>query len=666
MTGVNVGQITLAANAIRMLSAETVERANSGHPGAPMGMAESLATLYLGGHLRYDPTRPNWINRDRFFLSNGHASAGLYVTLHLAGYAITLDDLRKFRQLGSITPGHPEVGLTQGVEATTGPLGQGIANAVGAAIAGKLYAATYNTHDHAPFDFKVWVSLGDGCMMEGISHEACALAGHLRLNNLIALYDANGISIDGSTDLAHTEDVRMRFQGYGWVVRTVDGHDIESLDQAYRAARAETSQPTLIIQRTKIGMGAPEKCGSAESHGAPLGPKELAGLRNGLQWSAEAFDVPGAVRESFSGRAEEAAAAYGTWEREYLAWRAANEALATQLDNQLRGDVPTNIRELLLAALPSPASVATRKLGGIVLNELAKHVPWLVGGSADLNPSVMTYLTALGEFQRGSHSGRNIRFGVREHAMLSICNGLALSGWLPFGSTFLIFTSYALPAIRLAALSKIRIIVIGTHDSYAVGEDGPNHQPIEQLATLRLIPNVQVWRPADGVEVALAFEAALQHQGPTVIALTRQNLPPIVRQRGAESQIAYGASIVYGEGFPEVTFVATGSEVPLAIEAGKLLAPTHGVNVVSMPCVDRFRALDVLERRRLIPPGGKTVVIEAGTTSGWRDVVNGTEETTLVIGMDGFGASAPANHLAEHFGFTPEKVAARVRAYFAL
>lgn len=660
--------LTLVANTIRMLSADAVEKANSGHPGMPMGMAEIAAVLWLK-HLSYNPKDPKWLNRDRFVLSNGHGCMLLYSVLHLAGYDISLEDLKNFRQWDSKTPGHPESYETPGVEATTGPLGQGISNAVGMAIGQKLLAAKFNTQDFSPVDHRVYVFAGDGCLQEGVSSEASSLAGHLGLGNLTVIYDDNRISIAGPTSLSFSEDVLKRYEAYGWHTQSVDGHDFAQIDKALTVARSITDRPTIIAAKTTIGKGAPHKANDAEVHGAPLGKEELANTRKALNWPEEMFYVPDEVRALFRSRVETLLAEYNSWNESFSSWKKKNAELAKELEARVTLQVPANLEEQLISALPEkPAPIATRKLSQMVLQKASKIVPSLVGGSADLEPSTFTLINDSTDVLKGAFTGKNLRFGIREHAMGAVMNGLAYyGGFIPYGSTFLTFSDYMRPTVRLAAISHLPGLFIFTHDSVFLGEDGPTHQPIEHIQSLRLIKNLCVLRPADALETAVCYGLALRRKdGPCALLFSRQNVEPIERSPDFDwRDIQKGAYTVYesiDNGNPEVVFIATGSEVSLAIAAAKLLKKP--VRVVSMPSFELFSAQDDEYRSRLIPHFVKKVVVEAGTPQGWLDMIEGTIHDSLVIGINRYGASAPLKVIAEKFGFTPAAVVEQVREKF--
>lgn len=658
--------LKLAANTVRMLSAEAVERANSGHPGMPMGMAEVGVTLWLS-HLKVNAADPKWLNRDRFVLSNGHGTMFLYSLLHLSGFELPMEELKAFRQCGSRTPGHPEFHLTPGVEATTGPLGQGISNAVGMALGAKLMAKRYNTPSHEIINHRIFCIAGDGCLMEGVSSESSSLAGHLGLGNIIAVYDDNDISIAGHTDLAFSENVGKRYEAYGWHVLHVDGHDIAAIDQAVAQGVAERERPTLICARTIIGKGSPNKANTADVHGSPLGGDELEATRKSLGWEYPPFTVPEAVAELFASRRDELQADYDKWRTEFQAWRKSEADLAGKLDEQLALSVPDNIREKLLAAADTGGKpAATRKISGAVIQAASQNVSALIGGSADLEPSTYTLIKGESDVEKGAFSGKNLRFGVREHAMGAVMNGLSYyGGYIPYGSTFLCFSDYMRPAIRLAALSQIPGLFIFTHDSIFLGEDGPTHQAIEHVSSLRMIPELWVMRPADAVETALCYEAALKRtDGPCALVFTRQSVPAIARTPSFDAEsVLRGAYTVFERGEqPKLVIVASGSEVGLALESAKLLAG-EALRVVSMPCRELFLLQDESYRRKLIPSDSKTVSIEAGSTFGWSGMLDFAGGRHLAIGIDSFGASAPAEVLGEKFGFTPNAVAERIRAH---
>ncbi len=652
----------LAIDTLRFLAVDMVERAHSGHPGAPMGQAP-MAYLLWSRHLRFDPRRPDWPNRDRFVLSCGHASALLYGLLHLAGYDLPLAELERFRQLGSKTPGHPEHGLTPGVETTTGPLGQGLGNAVGMALAERHLAARFNREGFDLFDHRTWVVVSDGDLMEGITSEASSLAGHLALGKLNVLYDSNQITIDGSTDISFTEDVGARYEAYGWHVQHVDdGNDLKALHRAMTAMVDETERPSLTVVRTHIGYGSPHKQDSPEAHGAPLGTEEVAATKRAMGWPEEpTFRVPDGAREAFAAAVKKGARLAAKWDKTLERYASSHPEAAGELARRLAGELPSFWRRLVPEFREGDGPMATRKASGKVLNALAGELPELVGGSADLAASNNTTIKGEPFFAPGKPAGRNIHFGVREHAMGAILNGLALSGGLrPYGATFLIFSDYMRPAIRLAALMGLPVVYLFTHDSIFLGEDGPTHQPISQLAALRAIPRLSVLRPADARETAAAWRAALERtDGPTALALTRQGLPVLAETAGrAADGVSRGGYVLSEpEGGPaEAILIATGSEVPLAVEAARILADRgQRVRVVSLPSWDRFDAQPEGYRSSVLPPSIPCrLAVEAGSPLGWHKYVG---DRGAVHAMEGFGASAPWKDLAQHFGFTAEAVA---------
>ncbi len=657
----------LAAKTIRMLAADAVEKANSGHPGMPMGAADYALTLWLQ-YLQFNPADPAWPNRDRFILSAGHGSMLLYSLLHLFGFDLPMEELQAFRQFGSKTPGHPEYGLTPGVETSTGPLGQGFANGVGMAIAAKMTEARFNTAEHPIFGHYIYGIVSDGDLMEGIASEAASLAGHLGLGNLIYIYDDNEISIEGSTELAFTEDPARRFEAYGWHVLTIDGHDGEAAAAALEQARSQTERPTLIVAKTHIGYGSPGKQDDAEVHGAPLGADELSATKRSIGWpETPRFYVPDEVSALFAARVKELQAGYDAWQSRYAAWRAANPELAREYDRFMSRELPGDLEDQLLAALPARPN-ATRRLSGDVIQKLAEVVPMLVGGSADLAPSTSTLIKGAGDIARNSFGGKNFHFGVREHGMGGILNGLALyGGFIPFGATFLVFADYMRPTVRMANIMGIQVIYVFTHDSIFVGEDGPTHQPVEQVASLRLIPGMTVIRPADGPEVAAAWAWALRHQnGPTALILTRQSVPAIERQQTfsfeAFGRGAYAVSSTPGRE-PELVLIGTGSELQLAVAAGKALEERgYAVRVVSMPSQELFLRQDKAFQETLISKGARKVVIEAGVRFGW-DRIAGND--ALFITQDEYGHSAPAEVLAEKLGWTGPQVTERILNWLA-
>ena len=653
------------ADSLRALAMDAVQAANSGHPGMPMGMAEIAVALWTRHH-SHNPANPAWPNRDRFVLSNGHGSMLLYSLLHLTGYDLPMAELKRFRQLGSKTPGHPEYGCAPGVETTTGPLGQGIANAVGMALAERLLAAEFNRPGLELVDHRTWVFLGDGCMMEGVSHEACALAGTLGLAKLVAIYDDNGISIDsekGRIRQWYTDDVRRRFEAYGWqVIANVDGHDVEAVDRAIRKAKRERGKPTLICAKTIIGKGAPTKANTGGAHGAPLGEKEIAATREAIGWNYPPFEIPQGVARAWDAR-ERGKRAERRWKRVLSAYQQQFPAEAAEFARRMAGelprDFPDRVRALVAQAGSAAEAVATRKASQNVLEALAPALPEMVGGSADLAGSNLTMVK--GSRAVGATGGGNyVFYGVREFGMAAVMNGLALHGGLiPYGGTFLVFSDYARNALRMAALMGQRAIYVFTHDSIGLGEDGPTHQPVEHAASLRLIPNLDVWRPCDATETALAWAAALERRnGPTALLLSRQNLPSVTHGRAdAAEAVRRGGYVLADAPFAKAVIMATGSEVQLALAAARLLE--FPVRVVSMPSTTVFDRQDAAWREAVLPRGLPRVAVEAGVTDGWRKYV-GLEGA--VVGIDRFGESAPAPELFKHFGFTPENVAIAVRS----
>ena len=651
----------LAINTIRFLAVDAVEKAKSGHPGAPMGMADAAYIVWTQ-FLRYQPQDPAWPDRDRFVLSAGHASMLLYALLHLAGYDLPLEELERFRQLHGRTPGHPEHGLTPGVETTTGPLGQGFGNGVGMALAARMMAARFNGDDFAPVSWRVFGIVSDGDLMEGVASEAASLAGHWGLGNLVYLYDDNHITIEGDTALAFGEDVGRRFEAYGWHVERADPYDHAALTAALERAVAEATRPSLVITRSHIAYGAPHKQDSREAHGEPLGPEEAAAAKQALGWpKAPPFLVPDEVRERFARRAQELKRGYDAWTTGMASWRGRHPDLADLWDAHVSKRVPADLFATLLAGAPT-AAAATRAHGNAVLQRAAALVPALVGGSADLEPSTRTRIAGSPSVARDAFAGRNLHFGIREHGMGSILNGMVLAdGFIPYGSSFLVFSDYARPAIRLAALMRQQVIWVFTHDSVFLGEDGPTHEPIEHLTALRAIPNLLVIRPADGLETAAAWALALERRdGPTLLALSRQTLPALARPAGFDPrELRRGASVLAESGARDaLTLIATGSEVGLAAAAVPLLAP-RGVaaRVVSMPAPQLVLEQEAAWRDRVLPPEGRRVSIEAGATAYWWRF---TGPRDLRIGIDRFGKSAPLAPLQEFFGFTPEAVAERI------
>ncbi|MGB5445952.1 MAG: transketolase [Psychromonas sp.] len=654
-------QRKILANAIRALSMDAVQQANSGHPGAPMGMAD-IAEVLWRDHLQHNPNNPNWADRDRFVLSNGHGSMLLYSLLHLTGYDLSIDELKNFRQLHSKTPGHPEYGYAPGIETTTGPLGQGIANAVGMAIAEKAMADQFNRDGHDIVDHFTYAFMGDGCMMEGISHEACSLAGTLGLGKLIAFWDDNGISIDGEVEGWFTDDTPKRFQAYGWhVIPAVDGHNSEAINAAIVAAKAEPNKPTLICTKTIIGFGAPNKGGSHDCHGAPLGAEEIAAARKFLDWQHAPFEIPADISAQWNaqqaGTAKEAA-----WDKKFAAYAAIHPELAAEFKRRSTGQLPENweveTNKMITQLQANPANIASRKASQNALEAFAKLIPEFMGGSADLAPSNLTMWSGSKALKSGDFSGNYIHYGVREFAMTAIINGITLhGGFVPYGATFLMFMEYARNAMRMAALMKIQNIQVYTHDSIGLGEDGPTHQPVEQIASLRLTPNMSTWRPCDQVEAAVAWKLAIERKdGPTALIFSRQNLAQQQRDAQQVANIARGGYILKDcAGKPELILIATGSEVELATEAyAKLTAEGKNVRVVSMPATDAFDKQDAAYRESVLPAEVTArIAIEAGIADFWYKYVGFGGK---IIGMTSFGESAPADELFKMFGFTTENV----------
>ncbi|RMG43974.1 MAG: transketolase [Candidatus Dadabacteria bacterium] len=662
MATIAIDSVKKLATTIRILSAEAVQRANSGHPGMPMGTADIAAVLW-SEYLRFNPEDPEWAGRDRFVLSAGHGSMLLYSLLHLFGFELSLDEIKNFRQWQSKTPGHPEFGLTPGVETTTGPLGQGFANGVGMALSSRLLKERYGTD---LFSGKVFAIVSDGDLMEGVASEAASLAGHLKLSNLIYLYDQNHISIGGSTEVCFTEDVAGRFRSYGWHVQSIDGHNPAEISRAIQNAIDNESTPSIICARTIIGFGSPHKAGSAGVHGSPLGEDELRATKENLGWPLDKeFYVPDDVREFCNGIIKDRQSVYSDWQAKYESWRQSNPEAAQNYDRQSKRELPADLESILLSEFSDPKKEATRSLSGQAIQTVAKHIPYFIGGSADLEPSNKTLIKDSSDITFESFSGRNIRFGVREHAMGSIANGLAYTeNWIPYTGTFLVFSDYMRPAIRLAALSHLQVLFIFTHDSFWVGEDGPTHQPIEHIESLRLIPNLYVFRPADGLEVAGTYIAALELKDrPSALLFTRQGVESLKRESDFNADcVRRGAYIVSGEDVNDLVIVATGSEVALAQAALELLnAKGVEARIVSMPCRELFLEQDEKYRQLLIPPDAKVVSIEAGVTTGWDSI---TGKNGLNIGLNHFGASAPGRVLAEKFGFTPQAVAEKISSYF--
>ena len=653
------------ALSIRSLSMDAIQEANSGHPGLPLGAAELGAFLY-GEAMKVDPADPAWLDRDRFVLSAGHGSMFLYSLLHLSGYGVTMDELKRFRKLGSRCAGHPEYGMIPGIETTTGPLGQGVANAVGMAIAESMLAARFNTASRKIIDHYTYVLAGDGCLMEGVASEASSLAGHLGLGKLVVFYDSNSITIDGSTGLAFDEDVGKRYEAYGWKVLSGDMYDFAGLERLLAEAKAETSRPKLVILKSIIGKGAPTKQGTASSHGSPLGAEEVAKAKAGLGIPADAkFWVAPGSYEHFEKRRAEEARVHASWKAEFAAWRKENPGLAAELDAAMAGK---SVKPLDLPAFKQGDKVATRNASGTVLQAVAAAWPSLVGGSADLTGPNVTQIPG-GDYSAASRGGRMIRFGVREHGMAAIANGLALHGGVtPYVATFLVFCDYLRPSLRLSALMGLPVVYVLTHDSVYIGEDGPTHQPVEHLASLRVIPNLRVVRPADAEETAVAWRLAMERRdGPTVLALTRQNLPVMAK---ADPDWAYtmalGAYVVRNtEAAPDVVVVATGSEVSLALQAVEKIegdaaekAACGGIRVVSMPCRELFLSQPEPVRDAILPPGARVVVAEAGVASGWERVASSPAD---ILSIDRFGESGPGDEVAKHLGVSVDALVRLIR-----
>ncbi|MDJ0682666.1 MAG: transketolase [Xenococcaceae cyanobacterium MO_167.B52] len=657
----------LCINSIRFLAIDAVEKANSGHPGLPMGAAP-MAFVLWDRLMRYNPKNPNWLNRDRFVLSAGHGCMLQYALLHLAGYdSVSLDDIKQFRQWGSKTPGHPENHVTKGIEVTTGPLGQGIANGVGLAMAEAHLSAKFNKPDSTIIDHYTYVIVGDGCNMEGISGEAASLAGHLGLGKLIVLYDDNSISIEGSTDIAFTEDVNKRFEAYGWHVQHVergngeDNDSLDSIEKAIAAAKAVTDKPSFIKITTLIGYGSPNKVNTYGVHGAALGKDEVKLTRENLGWNYSEFEIPGDALAHFRKAVDRGAAAESAWNKTFADYKAKYAEDAALLERMVNGELPANWADCLPTYTPADKADATRNISGKILNAIADTLPEFIGGSADLAPSNKTALKNTGDFQKGSYGERNLHFGVREHAMGAICNAIALhgSGLIPYGATFLVFTDYMRNAIRLSALSEARVIWVMTHDSIAVGEDGPTHQPVEHVASLRMIPQLNVFRPADGNETSAAYKVAVESKNhPTLLALSRQGLPQL---EGSSIEKAEKGGYVLSCGFPpnelDLILIGTGSEVQLCVKAADILkAEGKKVRVVSIPCWKVFEAQSDEYKESVLPKAIKNrVAVEAGTTFGWQRY---TGDNGAIIGIDTFGASSPGGVALDKFGFNVDNVVA--------
>lgn len=657
----------MMANAIRALAMDAVQKAKSGHPGMPMGMAD-IATALWSRHLRFNPADPKWLGRDRFILSNGHGSMLQYALLHLTGYDLSMDDLKAFRQLGSKTPGHPEVHVTPGVETTTGSLGQGIANGVGMALAEKLLGAEFNREGFPVIDNRTYVFLGDGCLMEGISHEVCSLAGVWHLNKLIAIYDDNGISIDGDVRGWFQDDTRKRFEAYGWmVIGPVDGHDIDAMDRAIAEAKTSEDKPVLIIAKTTIGKGSPNRQGTAKVHGEALGDEEIAATKAALGWNYGPFEIPEEVYEAWDHR-EAGKAVEAEWDKMYAAYEKAYPKEAAELARRLAGDLPENWDEVVMdavcAAEEAQETVATRKASQKALNALAPALPELLGGSADLTGSNLTNWKDVKSLNTGDFHARHISYGVREFGMSAILNGIALfGGFIPYGATFLTFSDYSRNALRMSALMNLRAINVFTHDSIGLGEDGPTHQSVEHIPSLRLIPGMDVWRPADTVETVVAWASAIESRdGASCLIFSRQNLPFVDRDEVDADAIAMGGYVAaeapLGKGEAQVILLATGSEVGLAMEArAKLAALNIQARVVSMPCTSRFDRQTKEYRESILTPGTPVLAMEASRTDLWWKYFTGRGD---VLGVDTFGESAPAKDLWQKFGFTVENVVAKV------
>ena len=646
-------------NALRFLSIDAVQKANSGHPGMPMGMAE-IATALWKNHLNHNPSNPYWFNRDRFVLSNGHGSMLLYSLLHLTGYDLSIKDLKDFRKLKSKTPGHPEYDLQFGIETTTGPLGQGIANAVGMAIAEKILAAQFNTPQEEPIDHFTYAFLGDGCLMEGVSHEACSFAGTHNLGKLICFYDQNGISIDGEIENWFTDDSVKRFDSYGWQTIEVDGHNVDEINEAIILAKNETQKPTMIFCRTTIGFGSPAKAGTADAHGAPLGDEEIIKTRQALGWSYEPFEVPESVYD-FWNATERGTEINDDWNAMIEAYKNNHPKQYNELSRRMSGNMPDDFDQIYSAFLDQcntdNSSMATRKASQVCLDFFVKELPELVGGSADLTPSNNTFSKSSSTFSNENPSGNHINYGVREFGMSAIMNGMVLHGGIkPYGATFLVFTDYARNAVRLSALMGLPNIFVYTHDSIALGEDGPTHQPVEHLVTLRSTPNLNSWRPADLVETAVAWKNAVKSENtPTCLIFSRQNTSPILRNDNQIKAIENGGYLLDDQDNANINLIASGSELQLAIDAASSLKKEHGIisNIVSMPCLDKFLQQNKEYQSSVIKEDLPSLVIELSHPNSWYKILNKSDK---VLGVETFGESAPANILLEHFGFTTSNV----------
>ena len=646
-------------NALRFLSIDAVQKANSGHPGMPMGMAE-IATALWKNHLNHNPSNPYWFNRDRFVLSNGHGSMLLYSLLHLTGYDLSIEDLKNFRKLKSKTPGHPEYDLHYGIETTTGPLGQGIANAVGMAISEKILASQFNTSEEMPINHFTYAFLGDGCLMEGVSHEACSFAGTHNLGKLICFYDQNGISIDGEIENWFTDDSVKRFDSYGWQTIEVDGHNVEHINEAIVSAKNEVKKPTMIFCKTTIGYGSPAKAGTADAHGSPLGDDEILKTRKALDWNHEPFKVPDSVYE-FWNAADRGLEINDDWNSLMETYKSKNPEKHDELTRRISNGMPINFDEsyknFLNQCNEENTSMATRKASQLCLDYFVKELPELVGGSADLTPSNNTFSKSSSTFSNENPSGNHINYGVREFGMSAIMNGMVLHGGIkPYGATFLVFTDYARNAVRLSALMGLPNIFVYTHDSVALGEDGPTHQPVEHLVTLRSTPNLNSWRPADLVETAVAWNNAVTSVNtPTCLIFSRQNTSPIIRSEDQIKAIENGGYLLSDQENANITLIASGSELQLAIDAAEILQKDHGVisNIVSMPCLDTFLDQSEAYQSSVIKEDLPSLVIELSHPNSWYKILNKSDK---VLGIETFGESAPANILLEHFGFTTPKV----------
>ena len=656
-------QYQKAADTLRLLAVDAVEQANSGHPGLPMGAADFAFVLWHD-FLLFNPKDPKWPGRDRFILSAGHGSALLYGLLHLFGYDVSLEELKNFRQWGSLTPGHPEAGHTPGVEVTTGPLGQGFANGVGMALAQKMASARLETEQQQILDHYIYALISDGDLMEGISSEAASLAGHLKLGNIIYIYDDNRITIDGQTGVCFSEDVGARFKAMGWHTQKIDGHDHQAVHQAVKKARKVLDKPSLILARTRIAQGSPNKCDSPSAHGSPLGKDEVAATRKNLGWPQQPFYIPEEVRSICQKKIAKNRREYNKWQKDFAAWRLQNPEKAALWDKLDKKEIPADLYGLLASSIASEPA-ATRSLSGQMIQKIAELIPSLAGGSADLAGSTNVEIKGSAYVSANDFIGRNIHFGIREHAMGAMMNGMSLYGFfIPFGSTFLVFSDYCRPAIRLSALMKLPAVYIFTHDSFYVGEDGPTHQPIEHVSALRLIPNLQVIRPADALETAAAWALALQKKdGPTALILTRQKLTVIERSKEFDpGDVLRGGYKVYSFGRGrKITLMASGSETGLAVEAAKLLT-SQGleISVVSVPCLELFLEQSEEYRKTIIPKDSLKVALEAGRGALWRQVIG---QDGLFIGIEHFGASAPDQVLAKEFGFTAEQVAEKIKRF---